>query len=105
MSDSHIGDGSLCWLITEKQKEKQHREPSPMWLGDREMATKKASLEDNMVSLEEMLEKLNDEDISLDDAMKLYEDGMKLIKECNKAINLADKKVKVLRGDGTEDEL
>ncbi|HAF27266.1 MAG TPA: exodeoxyribonuclease VII small subunit [Lachnospiraceae bacterium] len=66
---------------------------------------KKKTLEENLDLLDKTVARLGEEDVPLDEAMQLYEEGMKLVKSCNESIDLADKKVKIIRGDGSEDEL
>ena len=64
---------------------------------------KKKTLEENQDLLDKTVARLGEEDVPLDEAMQLYEEGMKLVKSCNESIDLADKKVKIIRGDGSEE--
>ena len=66
---------------------------------------KQRSLEENFGKLEELIQVLGDADVSLEDAFRAYSEGITLLKECNDQIDRVEKKVMVLNGDGTLEEL
>ncbi len=69
----------------------------------KEVKEEKKSVDAMLDELAETVEKLDDEDISLEDAFALYEKGMKLAKSCNEEIDLVEKKVIEITGDGEEE--
>lgn len=62
------------------------------------------TLEESFVKLEEMLEKLEDRELPLEESFQLYQKGMELLKACNEKIDLVEKKILVMNGDGGLDE-
>lgn len=66
---------------------------------------KEMSLEEGFQALEELIAKLNREDISLEEAFQSYSKGMELLKNCNNQIDLVEKKVTVLSGEGESDDI
>lgn len=64
---------------------------------------KEMSLEEGFQTLEEIITDLNREDISLEEAFQSYSKGMELLKACNDQIDLVEKKVTVLSGEGESD--
>ncbi len=66
---------------------------------------KPLSLEENFDLLEKVIERLEEENISLEDAFGAYSQGMKLLKACNEQIDLVEKKVLKLTGEGKLEEL
>ena len=62
------------------------------------------TLEDSFEKLEEMLEKLEDRELPLEESFQLYQKGMELLKACNEKIDLVEKKILVMNGDGGLDE-
>lgn len=66
---------------------------------------KPLSLEENFDLLEKVIERLEEENISLEDAFGVYSQGMKLLKACNEQIDLVEKKVLKLTGEGKLEEL
>lgn len=63
---------------------------------------KKATIEENFEKLEEMIEKLESRDITLEESFKLYTEGMETLKVCNEQLDLVEKQVLKLSGDGAE---
>ena len=63
------------------------------------------TLEESFEKLEEMLEKLEDRELPLEESFQLYQKGMELLKACNEKIDLVEKKILVMNGDGGLDEL
>ena len=51
-----------------------------------------------------MLEKLEDRELPLEESFQLYQKGMELLKACNEKIDLVEKKILVMNGDGGLDE-
>lgn len=75
--------------------------------GISKMAEKKEkamSIEETFTKLDETVARLEAQDISLEDSLKLYEQGMQYVRACNEAIDLAEKKVLVIRENGELDE-
>lgn len=66
---------------------------------------KQLTLEENFARLEETIGKLEEEDLSLEAAFAAYSEGMALLKTCNEQIDLVEKKVLKLAGDGGLEEL
>ena len=62
------------------------------------------TLEESLEKLEEMLEKLEDRELPLEESFQLYQKGMELLKACNEKIDLVEKKILVMNGDGGLDE-
>lgn len=62
------------------------------------------TLEESFAKLEEMLEKLEDRELPLEESFQLYQKGMELLKACNEKIDLVEKKILVMNGDGGLDE-
>ena len=62
------------------------------------------TLEESFEKLEEMLEKLEDRELPLEESFQLYHKGMELLKACNEKIDLVEKKILVMNGDGGLDE-
>ena len=68
--------------------------------------TKKSlSLEENFAKLEELIGVLSGEEVSLEEAFDAYSQGITILKECNSQIDQVEKKVLVLSGQGTLEEL
>ncbi|MBQ1849981.1 MAG: exodeoxyribonuclease VII small subunit [Lachnospiraceae bacterium] len=67
--------------------------------------TKEISLEENFQKLEQIVEVLSDPDIPLEKAFTSYSEGMALLKQCNDQIDRVEKKVMVLNGEGSLEEL
>ena len=62
------------------------------------------TLEESFEKLEEMLEKLEDRELPLEESFQLYQKGLELLKACNEKIDLVEKKILVMNGDGGLDE-
>ena len=61
-------------------------------------------LEEAFEKLEETVEALEREDISLEESFQIYKSGMELLKKCNQSIDMVEKKVLILNGNGETDE-
>lgn len=59
------------------------------------------SVEEAFADLDEILEKLESQEISLEEAFGAYQQGMKLLKYCNEKVDLVEKKMLQMNGDGT----
>lgn len=69
-----------------------------------EKKQKAMSIEETFTKLDETVARLESQDISLEDSLKLYEQGMQYVRACNETIDLAEKKVLVIRENGELDE-
>ena len=69
------------------------------------MADKKElTLEESFEALEEVISKLENDETPLEEAFNQYKLGMDLLKNSNDLIDRVEKQVKVLSGEGLEDE-
>ncbi len=64
---------------------------------------KRLNLEESFEKLEGMIELLSDRETPLEQAFLTYQQGMKLVKECQEQIDLVEKQVLVLDGEGEAD--
>ena len=62
------------------------------------------AIEENFRRLDALLERLQDPSVSLEDAFAAYSEGMELVRQCSARIDLVEKKVKILNGEGESDE-
>lgn len=62
------------------------------------------TLEEVFKQLDSVIEKMEEEDISLEESFRLYGEGMKMLKVCNEKIDMVEKKMLILDGEGTEHE-
>ena len=60
------------------------------------------NLEKAFASLDRLIGIIQDRDITLEEAFKAYEEGMRLLKQCGERIDLIEKKVIQLSGEGEE---
>lgn len=60
------------------------------------------SFEEAMKRLAEISEKLEKGDAALDESLTLFEEGTALIKLCNEKLDAAEKKIKVLTKDSSQ---
>ncbi len=74
-------------------------------MSDQETKKESLSLEENFAKLEELIGVLSGEEVSLEDAFNAYSQGITILKECNSQIDQVEKKVLVLSGQGTLEEL
>ena len=63
------------------------------------------SLETALEQLDQMLEKLSDRETPLEETFLTYQAGMELLKKCEAQVDLIEKKVMVLNGEGGMEEL
>ena len=67
------------------------------------MANKKAlDFEEALTELEVLVEQMEEGDLSLEDSLEAFERGIKLTRECQKHLSEAEKKVKLLVGEGDQ---
>lgn len=74
-------------------------------MSDQETKKESLSLEENFAKLEELIGVLSGDEVSLEDAFHAYSQGIAILKECNSQIDQVEKKVLVLSGQGTLEEL
>ncbi len=60
--------------------------------------------EESIKELEKIVEGLESGEKSLDESIKLFESGIKLSKQCQDMLDKAEKKVRVLMADGSEED-
>ena len=63
------------------------------------------SLEENMEQLKNVLQDLESGEHSLEESFSLYEKGIKLVRQANAQIDLVEKKIQVLKEDGSYGDL
>ena len=65
-------------------------------------------LEEALRRLDQVVKELDSENADLDKALKLYEEGVRLVRVCNAKLEVAERKIKVLRlspdGEMTEED-
>ena len=59
--------------------------------------------EEAIKELEKVVASLESGDNGLDESIELFEKGIKLSKECQKMLDTAEKKVRILLADGSEE--
>ena len=65
---------------------------------------KEMTIEESFAALDDMVKKLESDKISLEESFRLYEEGMKLVKDVSGRIELVEKKMQIITGNGeTED--
>ena len=65
---------------------------------------KEMTIEESFAALDDMVKKLESDKISLEESFRLYEEGMKLVKDVSDRIELVEKKMQIIAGNGeTED--
>ncbi len=62
------------------------------------------TLEESFARLDEMLEKMEDRELPLEESFRLYQQGMQLLARCNEKIDVVEKKIRIMNGDGGFDE-
>lgn len=67
--------------------------------------TAKMTLEEMFCQLDQCIRELESEDISLEQSFLTYEKGMNILKECNETIDRVEKKVMMIREDGSMEEM
>lgn len=65
---------------------------------------KKFSIEEAFDKLDDTIKKMESEDVTLEESFSLYKNGMELIENCSKEIDLVEKKVLELSGNGETHE-
>lgn len=58
------------------------------------------AIEETFDSLDEIITILENKETTLEEAFAQYEKGIKLVKEANETLNLVEKKILVLQGNG-----
>ena len=66
---------------------------------------KKPTIEENFEKLESMIEKLESPDVPLEESFKIYTEGMDILKICSEQLDMVEKKVLKLGGDGSLEEM
>lgn len=74
-------------------------------MSDQETKKEDLSLEENFAKLEELIGVLSGDEVSLEDAFHAYSQGIEILKACSSQIDQVEKKVLVLSGQGTLEEL
>ena len=65
---------------------------------------KEMTIEESFAALDDMVKKLESDKTSLEESFRLYEEGMKLVKDVSGRIELVEKKMQIIAGNGeTED--
>ena len=70
-----------------------------------EDGTEQLTVEESFARLDEMVKRLESEDVPLEESFRLYQEGMKLLKDVSGRIMTYEKKMQVLSGDGTLEDL
>ena len=70
-----------------------------------EEGTEQLTVEESFPRLDEMVKRLESEDVPLEESFRLYQEGMKLLKDVSGRIMTYEKKMQVLSGDGTLEDL
>ncbi len=65
---------------------------------------KEPGLEELFLEIEDIITQMEDREVSLEQSFLLYEAGMKKLKQCNDKIDMVEKKMLVLNGDGTTED-
>ncbi|MCM1256696.1 MAG: exodeoxyribonuclease VII small subunit [Roseburia sp.] len=65
---------------------------------------KEPGLEELFSEIEGIINQMEDREVSLEQSFLLYETGMKKLKQCNDKIDYVEKKMLMLKGDGTTEE-
>lgn len=64
---------------------------------------KNNTIEQNFEQLENILKEMQSEDVTLDQSFELYNQGLKLVKDCNGQIDTIEKKIRLIKEDGTNE--
>ncbi|MEE8825893.1 MAG: exodeoxyribonuclease VII small subunit [Eubacteriales bacterium] len=67
--------------------------------------TEQLTVEESFEKLDAMVKRLESEDVPLEESFRLYQEGMKLLKDVSSRIMTYEKKMQVLSGDGTMEDL
>ena len=70
-----------------------------------EEGTEQLTVEESFARLDVMVKRLESEDVPLEESFRLYQEGMKLLKDVSGRIMTYEKKMQVLSGDGTLEDL
>ncbi len=68
-------------------------------------STEQLTVEESFAKLDEMVKRLESEDVPLEESFRLYQEGMKLLKDVSGRIMTYEKKMQVLSGDGSMEDL
>ncbi len=63
------------------------------------------TVEESFAKLDEMVKRLESEDVPLEESFRLYQEGMKLLKDVSGRIMTYEKKMQVLSGNGSMEDL
>ena len=70
-----------------------------------EEGTEQLTVEESFARLDEMVKRLESEDVPLEESFRLYQEGMKLLKDVSGRIMTYEKKMQVLSGNGSMEDL
>ena len=59
------------------------------------------SLEDTFAEIEAIIAKMEQPDVTLDESFSLYKNGVERLKTCNELLDAVEKKMQVIKPDGT----
>lgn len=65
---------------------------------------KEFKLEEAFLRLQEITEGMEAEDVTLEQSFALYKEGVSLVEKCNNAIDMVEKEVIMISGNGDKDE-
>ncbi len=68
-------------------------------------STEQLTVEESFAKLDEMVKRLESEDVPLEESFRLYQEGMKLLKDVSGRIMTYEKKMQVLSGNGSMEDL
>ena len=70
----------------------------------KEKQEKPQSLEETFEEIEDIINKMEAEEIPLEESFTLYQQGIKKLKECNRLLDLVEKKMQMINGEGELEE-
>ena len=73
-------------------------------MSDRTMDEEKITLEQRFSNIEEILGQMENSEVSLNDSFELYKKGLTEIKEANRMLDMVEKEMILLSGEGETDD-
>lgn len=73
-------------------------------MSDRTMDEEKITLEQRFSNIEEILGQMERSEVSLNDSFELYKKGLTEIKEANRMLDMVEKEMILLSGEGETDD-
>ena len=73
-------------------------------MSDRTMDGEKITLEQRFSNIEEILGQMENSEVSLNDSFELYKKGLTEIKEANRMLDMVEKEMILLSGEGETDD-